>query len=171
MLGWCGRGVSWCYISRWSGDWLIISLFSKVTKFEENQASDSCFGSRNTLTDTLASPELQGEGLTQSSQGDIANNGRHGDVIMVFDVWLACWWELARCHSENLAMLGHPLWVSQGRDVAFLGNALIWELPDAKIGSILSSPSIVRLRAMRDRKRWEKASEFWRQLVQFGYPK
>jgi hypothetical protein len=70
---------------------LIISLFSKVTKFEENQASDSCFGSRNTLTDTLASPELQGEGLTQSSQGDIANNGRHGDVIMVFDVWLACW--------------------------------------------------------------------------------
>ena len=49
-------------------------------------------------------------------------------IIMVFDVWLPGWWERARCHSENLATLGHALWVPQGRDIAFLGNAFMWEL-------------------------------------------
>ena len=46
-------------------------------------------------------------------------------IIMVVDVWLPGWWELACCLSENLATLGHLLWVPQ----AFLGNALMWELP------------------------------------------
>jgi hypothetical protein len=36
-------------------------------------------------------------------------------IIMVFEVQLLGWCELAHCHRENLATLGHPLWVPQGR--------------------------------------------------------
>jgi hypothetical protein len=46
-------------------------------------------------------------------------------IIMVFDVQLPGWCELAHCHSKNLTTLGHPLWVPQGHDVAFLGNAFM----------------------------------------------
>ena len=42
---------------------------------------------------------------------------------------------------------------------------------DAVIGSILSIAIDCEAAAMRDLKRWEKVSEFWQQLVQFGYLK
>jgi hypothetical protein len=47
-------------------------------------------------------------------------------IMMVFDVQPMGCCELVHCHSKNLAMLGHALWVPQGRDVLFLflGNAI-----------------------------------------------
>jgi hypothetical protein len=47
-------------------------------------------------------------------------------IIMVFEVQLLGWCELAHCHRENLAALGHPLWVPQGGDIVFLGKT--WRL-------------------------------------------
>ncbi len=47
-------------------------------------------------------------------------------IIMVFEVQLLGWCELAHCHRENLATLGHPLWVPQGRDIVFWARRGDW---------------------------------------------